>query len=96
MFDGLTLMSFDQLQKKYDLAHNNFFKFLQMRDFILRQTTLTAKIESSQIEKALLCGPTRGFIGFLYGILRSAASVSTLATKHTWERDLRIIIADTD
>ena len=82
LFDGPTLMSFNQLQQKYNLTHQKMFRFLQVRDFILRRTTLTTNIEISQIERALSLGLTRSVVSFLYGILRSTATLNTLASGH--------------
>lgn len=70
--------------------------FLQVRDFILWGTTLTVNIETSQIERALSLGLSRGLIGCLYGILKSTATVNTLATKQIWEKDLGVEIVDED
>lgn len=67
-----------------------------MRDFILWRKTLTVNIETSQIERALSLGLRRGLIGCLSGILRSTATVNTLATKQIWENDLGVEIVDED
>ena len=94
LFNGPVLMSFDQIQQKYDLPRRHFFRFLQVRDFILRRTTLLTNINTSPIERALTIQFTRGFISILYGLLRSNATINTQDTKRKWERDLGVEIED--
>ena len=90
LFDGPTLMSFDQIQQKYGLPRGHFFRYLQVRDFILRNTTLSTDSTTSQIERILTMGVTRGFISIMYDLLRSNTTVDTQDAKRKWERDLEV------
>ena len=96
LFNGPTLMSFVQIQQKYGLPRGQFFRFLQVRDFILRRTTLLTNIDTSPIERALSMDFTSGFISIFYGLLRANSTMNTLDTKRKWERDLGVEIADED
>lgn len=62
LFQGASMLSFAQLQEKYNLPRHDFFKYLQIRDFINRGTTLNIDATTSAVEQLLLLGPAKKYI----------------------------------
>ena len=58
LFQGASMFSFAQLQEKYNLPRHDFYKYLQIRDFINRGTILNIDATTSAVEQLLLLGPT--------------------------------------
>lgn len=56
LFDGNILMSFDQLTNKYNIPRQDFFRYLQLRDFVKKDTTILEK------SGHFSCGKTTFFI----------------------------------
>lgn len=55
MFDGETLKSFKQLQDKYGLCSKDFYRYLQLRDFVLSHIEWNAlKNQPSPLENFLI------------------------------------------
>ena len=95
LFTGATLMSFNEIQQKYGLPQREFFRFLQIRDFILRRTTMSTNPNTSPIERILTLD-LKGFISIMYDLLRSYTTVDTQDAKRKWESDLEVEITDED
>jgi len=44
LFEGSTLVSIEQIQKKYNLPKHHFFRYLQVWDFVTKKTPLSILI----------------------------------------------------
>ncbi len=53
LFIDNNLMSFQQIMDKYELSKSEFFRFLQIRHFIQKSTTLKDNFEISPVERLL-------------------------------------------
>lgn len=49
--DGPTLMTFNQVMEKYDISRNYLFLYFQVRDFIIKDTSLLADVNVPQISQ---------------------------------------------
>lgn len=93
LFTGQTLLSFQQLQQQFGL-HNpgDFYRYLQLRDFIIKDTTLQNNNSSSQIEKILSLRISKKCITAFYRTLSHNSPLTSQDTKRAWERDLGVTI----
>ena len=87
LFDGQTLLSFAQPQQRYGLLKSEFFRYLQIRQFITKDTTLLTNSSASQVERALSLQFSKKHISIFYDTLNSNSSSTSLATKQSWEND---------
>lgn len=94
LFDGHTLMSFEQLRAKFDISNQDFFRYLQIRNFIKKDTTLLSDQSSSCIERNVFSLQIGHSIGFFYRILKEYAMKGTLHLKVKWESELGVEITD--
>lgn len=54
LFEGQILLSFQQLQQQFGLFNQgDFYTYIQIRDFIVKDTTLMTNNTTSCVEKAL-------------------------------------------
>lgn len=95
------LMSFQQLQQKYDLPGQDFYKYLQLRHYLHKHNLMTSlqappsNIEqffTSVIKKALI----NRHISYLYKILQEESTENTQDIMGKWELEMNIIIKDED
>lgn len=97
LFKDQILLSFQQLQQQFGLFNQaDFYRFLQIRDFIVKDTTLTSNNTTSFVEKALSLQIRKKHITVFYKALNSNFSPSTRNTKQAWEKDLGVAIDDAD
>ena len=96
LFNGQILLSFQQLQQQYGLQKCEFFKYLQIRRFITKDTTLLFNCATSPIEKALSLQISKKRISVFYKTLSSHSPLTSRPTKHAWEGDLGISIDEVD
>lgn len=94
LFDGSTLMSFTQLTKKYKIQKQDFFWYLQIRDYVKRDTTLLLNQSYSCIEKLVFCSEAPKSISVFHNVLRDYGNISTLHLKQTWEKELDVKITN--
>ena len=92
LFNDSCLMSFDQLRTKYQLPRHDFFRFLQIRHYITKNTTLIDHREVSVIEKFLYRQPGRLSLSLFYEVLRGMTPNNTQRVKGAWERELSVTI----
>ena len=93
--DG-SFASFQQLRTKFPIPHAQFFRYLQLRDFIRKQLPhFPACPLSSDIDSLLAPVQSfKGIISSLYSALSSQRNVSLDTIKHRWEQDLGETILD--
>ena len=88
LFQGASMLSFAQLQEKYNLPRHDFFKYLQIRDFISRGTTLNIDASTSSVEQLLLLGPAKKSITGFYNVLNQTDVINVQDVMQTWQGDL--------
>lgn len=54
LFAGSTLVTFNQIMEQYDTPRNYLFRYFQVRDFIIKDISLLADMNVTQIEKQVL------------------------------------------
>lgn len=54
LFAGSTLVTFNQIMEQYDTPINYLFRYFQVRDFIIKDISLLADMNVTQIEKQVL------------------------------------------
>ncbi len=97
LFKGQILLSFQQLQQQCGLFNQgDFYRYLQIRDFIVKNTTLMTNNTTSCVEKALSLQIRKKCITVFYRALNSNSPHTSQTTKQAWEKDLGIAIDDAD
>lgn len=90
-----TFASFIQLQKKFKLPGNNFFRYLQIRDYVRKHLMNFETEPQCTIEECLNVSPHENkFISRIYNTLLLAASPPTNKYKEGWEKDMGFPIPD--
>ena len=96
LFDGQTLLSFAQLQQRNGLDKSEFFRYLQLRHFITKDTSLLTNSSASQVERILSLQFSTKLISIFYQALLANSSSTSHTTKQAWEKDFGILIDDVD
>lgn len=91
---GSTIMSFNLLQKKYDIQKQDFFGYLQVRDCITKDTRILQWQDISHLERQLFLQKYGSSISVFYNILKGYNITNTSSLKGLWERDLNVKITD--
>lgn len=99
LFEGTVLKSFEQIKEKYGLANEDFFRFLQLRDYLKKHKewekicSLPSKIEHLFI--SIIQGTvTKKFISYLYKALQEDLGENNLDIKEKWELEMNTVISD--
>lgn len=81
--------SFEQRRSSFGLPSNNFFKFLQVRDYIrVQQGGKLAPLEDHQIDNMIQEKQyPKVFLSFAYGRLMSLMESKALTVRVKWEAD---------
>lgn len=84
-----TFASFEQLQEKYGLHRSNFFRFLQVRSYVLTHSYGFAAAQPSCMDDCLrdLAGKDK-IISRLYDTLQSINPPTTTSIRADWEKEL--------
>uniref|UniRef100_A0A8B9J7R7 Reverse transcriptase zinc-binding domain-containing protein n=1 Tax=Astyanax mexicanus TaxID=7994 RepID=A0A8B9J7R7_ASTMX len=96
LFHSQTLLSFQQLQQRYTLKNSEFFRYLQIRHFITKNTTLIKTNTPSPVESVLSLQLPKMRINVFYKALTSNSPSTSQAIKLSWEEDLGITIDNPD
>ena len=88
--------SFDQLVSKFSLSKTQFFRYLQLRNYVRQNIPSFESLPADDsMSKILLGSPeAKNLISSFVGIFLNQQDKSTLKIKQTWERDLNIEISD--
>ena len=92
LYEGGTMLSFEQIHLKYKLPRCHFFRYLQVRDFTTKKPTYHINAEISQLEKILLQCPTRKAITCFYNVLSQNDVLISQSVAQTWQRELGVSI----
>lgn len=99
LFDGGTLKSFTQLQDKYGLTSKDFYRYLQLRNYLITHKEWNMlKQPPTPIEEFLITNMkeknTRKIVSELYKCLQTHWSLDSLHIKDRWELEMNVIIED--
>jgi len=93
-FDG-ALASFTQIQQKYNLPKNNFFRFLQIRNYLRTHNVPLDEVPPSISDDCLIqFRGNKNQFSLIYGKLQAATSPSTNLIREEWEREMGIGISE--
>lgn len=91
------LVDFQYMSEKYGLERQDFYRYLQIRHYFVKEVKGSSKEELSVVTqmfiKAYNSGPTRQIIGALYLSILLMKNNSTDCIKQKWERELDIEIS---
>ena len=89
--DNSVFMSFEGLQSKYTIPSKHFFKYLQLRSFILSHQGSSLQLPPlSTLEKIILNYlNSRGQVSLLYNLFVSKSSESSHNILQAWKTDLQ-------
>lgn len=99
LIEGQELKTFEQLINEFNLPRSDFFRYLQVRSFLLKHPDWNnIKKSDSPIERYLIGirdrKHTKRPISSLYGALSSMKQENTLHIKQKWERELELDISE--
>lgn len=96
IFEDSSLLSFEQLSAKFNLPKHNFFRYLQLRDFIGKKTTLYTDNSKTEIEKILIEDTRQKKISHIYVTLSLTLPGDTDNLRQMWENDFIVNISRED
>lgn len=85
LLEGSTMMSFSQLKRKYDIEQQDFFRYLQVRNFVTKDTTILECQNISHVERQLFLQKSGRSISLFYNILKGYTT-NTYFLKGLWEK----------
>lgn len=96
LFSDGRFLSFSELSEAFDLPKSNFFRYLQVKNFVQKHFSSFPNIPNKYtLDDILSLSPTkRKIISILYQLLNSAHPSSTENIKNLWETDLGLTIND--
>lgn len=90
-------MSFDDLKRRYALKTKHFFKYLQIRSYILHTQKSLSLPALSPIEKiATNRNPKKGMTSSFYAVIMDGSKASSEDKRLTWCEDLNLVISIED
>lgn len=92
LFVGSVLMPFNQVMEKYGIPRNDLFRYFQVRDFIIKDTSLPADMNPTHLEKQVLLSRGDTSIKAFYASLRDSSNTSVRVLGGIWERELGVQI----
>lgn len=99
LFEGHTLRSFEQLQNKFDLPNQDFFRFLQIRHYLHAHQEWETLCNPASVMEHFFISTIEGtiktkFISHIYRILQDDLKNNNLDIKGKWELEMNVIISD--
>ncbi len=89
LFQDGTFMSFEKIQEKYKLHRSNFFRFLQVRNYVQAYLDRSATISLSCLDTCLKdCFGKGKIISCIYNALQASQLPTTSPIKRLWEEEL--------
>lgn len=92
LFSNNILMSFEQLCNTYSLTKQDFFRFLQVRHYIIHNTTLINHPELSDIEIMLFQQQNKMSLSSFYKVLVRLSTCDTQRVRSLWEKELSVTL----
>ncbi|XP_055514746.1 uncharacterized protein LOC129711249 [Leucoraja erinacea] len=88
------LLSFQQLQLKYNLKNNQYFKYLQIRDYLKKYTKDYHNMPTDLLDEAMKTkAESANLISYLYNIILNIEIPTTDGIRRDWEQELAINIS---
>lgn len=89
-------MPFDRLMEKFHIPKTHFFRYLQVRSFVIKHiSSYPNSPEACPLEDCLRLRPiARGQISQIYALLHRINPESLSKLKNAWESDLNLQISD--
>lgn len=95
LFDNGTLLSFEQLRSKFHLGPKQFFKHLQVRDYIrVQQGGKLLSLYPLEVDTNIVGRDVKKLVSFMYKMLLKSSSCGPVGAKLKWEQDLGAEIKD--
>ena len=97
---GHIFKSFLQLQEEFSLPRNDLFRYLQIRDYLMKHSQWESVTRNPTIIEEYFIRlfekqkPTRKIISLMYKNLMGSVTTDTLHIKHQWELEMNVIITD--
>lgn len=76
LFSDNVMMTFEQIIEKYSIPRCDFFRYLQIRHYVLHSTTLVENHESSPVEKLIFLSEREISVSLLYKAINSQPQIS--------------------
>lgn len=84
-----TFLSFQELQQNYGLHSNNFFRYLQIRDYVKSNTQVYRSRESEILDECLNKHPnTEKLIAYIYNTLLNNEVPPSEPYRYKWENEI--------
>lgn len=94
LYIGGTFATFKQLQEKFKLQKNHFFRYLQIRNYVKTHLTNFETVTPNTLENSIKCfARSHSRISHLYDALLSLGLPKTDTLKDKWETELGIPIS---
>ena len=94
LLEGSTMMSFIQLKRRYDIQQQDFFRYLQVRNFVTKDSTIPQCQNITHVERQLFLQKSGKSISLFYNILKGYNTTNTYFLKGLWEKQRNINITD--
>ncbi len=99
MFDGDAVKSLKQLQDKFGLVSTDFYRYLQLRDYLMLHKDWSIVRQPPTSLELLLIRITEErkgtkIVSQIYSCLQSQAEDNTLDIKEKWELEMNVVIED--
>ncbi len=88
LFENKTLLSFNQLYKKYNISWKEFFRYPQIRSFLNSRTDTALCPQLSPLESIVSDGRKKGILGHGYKALSKCDGGKPVFTTKDWNNDL--------
>uniref|UniRef100_A0A087YQ60 Reverse transcriptase zinc-binding domain-containing protein n=1 Tax=Poecilia formosa TaxID=48698 RepID=A0A087YQ60_POEFO len=102
LFTGTTIKTFSQLQREYNIANSDLFRFFQIRHYLQKHKEIDKVKESPTdfekywIEVVENQKDLQKIVSALYQRIRMEQEETTLDVKNKWELELNRVIEDTE
>ena len=95
LYDSDTLMPFNELKDKFKIPQTHFFKYLQLRSFIICKFKNSSICPLTVLEQFVLQHQhSKGQISSLYNIFSSYSTESSDSKRKSWSEDLGECVLD--
>uniref|UniRef100_A0A673WU00 Reverse transcriptase domain-containing protein n=1 Tax=Salmo trutta TaxID=8032 RepID=A0A673WU00_SALTR len=97
LYIGGTFASFESLRETYNLPRSNFFRYLQIRDYVRKYLPTFGNAKPSMFDGCIkICPTSDKLISRIYDAFQSVSAPSTDAIKAKWEEELGTDISVAD
>lgn len=96
LYSDFSFMSFYQMRAKYNIPQTHFFRYLQIRSFMISNTLdFSALPTESLLDTILKISPlSKNNIGLIYSLISSQNVTSLTKSKQQWESELDLLFSE--